>query len=572
MHGNHKRLLRKNIIFILCLLIAALFMVLIYGYVTLESYRRQAENNVNTVIDFYTESVNADFEKINNQVLTLMLGNSLITEQLPQKSKPKNTLEKTELLNIQNELNKQLYDLMLNYDKRYNLWYYNSDMDIFCESGNGDYNLRKSFKEFAVSRYLEEEPPLTQKQCWFLADFGNDIVAVTAYHTGDNFMGCWIDIKVLVEPLYALEYVGRDGVAIINNTSEPEALYPDDPARNRRLQEGTGIDNIIEAVNLKYADFSICIVGENHIQNQVYMYQFIMLLLVVIIAIVVLWLIGFTRRSVIRPLQFFSENLQKFKDTGSFNMDTSYEEFEDAGRLLKGLEEEIKQLKISVYEERLNKQKVELDYAQLQIRPHFYINCMNNIYSLAQMKRYYEIEDLAIYVSNYLRSIFRKGMVPVSLAEEFESITNYLEIHKILYHNGLDYDVYGTGDAMRFMVPPLLIQVFVENCVKHTAGHSDEVLITVRARVDEECDSGLRIHIEDSGDGFPQEVLDNAGNLTDDNGDSRFHIGLKNVVARLHLLYGSRAGVFLSNGVNGGACVDIFIPAAVEDEHEYITG
>ena len=111
-----------------------------------------------------------------------------------------------------------------------------------------------------------------------------------------------------------------------------------------------------------------------------------------------------------------------------------YEEFENVGEIWRNLEKEIQELKVQVYEEQLEKQKTKIDYLQLQIRPHFYINCLNSIYSMAQLKHTEEIQQLALYVSGYMRSIFRKGTKPILMDEELQQIVNYVKIHNILYH------------------------------------------------------------------------------------------------------------------------------------------
>ena len=80
--------------------------------------------------------------------------------------------------------------------------------------------------------------------------------------------------------------------------------------------------------------------------------------------------------------------------------------------------------------EQLEKQKTKIDYLQLQIRPQFYINCLNSIYSMAKLKHTEEIQQLALYVSGYMRSIFRKGTKPILMDEELQQIVNYVKIQK----------------------------------------------------------------------------------------------------------------------------------------------
>ena len=72
-----------------------------------------------------------------------------------------------------------------------------------------------------------------------------------------------------------------------------------------------------------------------------------------------------------------------------------------------------------------------MNYLQLQIRPHFFLNCLNTIYSMAQTQLYEEIMKMSMITSNYFRYIFQntQDLVPVK---------NELEHIKKLYGNPKD--------------------------------------------------------------------------------------------------------------------------------------
>ena len=99
--------------------------------------------------------------------------------------------------------------------------------------------------------------------------------------------------------------------------------------------------------------------------------------------------------------------------------------------------DEVQKLKIDIYEKQLEKQKIELDYAQLQIRPHFYINCLNIIHSMAQVNLMNEIQEITFQVSVYLRYIFKKSMEPVTLEEELNFTRNYLRVLECMNDTGV---------------------------------------------------------------------------------------------------------------------------------------
>ena len=50
----------------------------------------------------------------------------------------------------------------------------------------------------------------------------------------------------------------------------------------------------------------------------------------------------------------------------------------------------------------MRQKKIELDFSSLQIRPNFFINCLNVIYSMAQIDQMSAIQELCCEVSEYI--------------------------------------------------------------------------------------------------------------------------------------------------------------------------
>ena len=74
----------------------------------------------------------------------------------------------------------------------------------------------------------------------------------------------------------------------------------------------------------------------------------------------------------------------------------------------------ISQQKINSYEQELEIQRTQMQCLQLQIRPHFFLNCLSKIYSLAGEKQFSPIQELSLDLSAYFRNIFKDGSQPVS--------------------------------------------------------------------------------------------------------------------------------------------------------------
>ena len=165
----------------------------------------------------------------------------------------------------------------------------------------------------------------------------------------------------------------------------------------------------------------------------------------------------------------------------------------------------MKDLQIRAYHAQLNLQKVELNYLKNQVRPHFYLNMLSMIHSMLQTKDYKEIEELTKVTSNYLRHLFQANQDFNRLADEIQHIRNYLEIQKIRYGDSIHFDLDWDPGLKDAAIPPLLLQTFVENAIKH--GFSFQDSFHIQLSIHEEANQHLAICLQDNGPGFSSAIL-----------------------------------------------------------------
>ncbi len=121
---------------------------------------------------------------------------------------------------------------------------------------------------------------------------------------------------------------------------------------------------------------------------------------------------------------------------------------------------------------KLEKDVVELEQKalRLQMNPHFIFNALNSIQSQIgtdneQTARYY----LAKF-SRLMRQILDNSRnTLISLEEEVSTLENYLLIEKFCNGDRFDYKINVSGQLEQdyIKVPPMLLQPFVENAIKH---------------------------------------------------------------------------------------------------------
>lgn len=134
----------------------------------------------------------------------------------------------------------------------------------------------------------------------------------------------------------------------------------------------------------------------------------------------------------------------------------------------------------------MEKDIVELEQKalRLQMNPHFIFNALNSIQSLIgtdneQAARYY----LAKF-SRLMRQILDNSrQTTITLEEEVNTLENYLLIEKFCNGDRFDYTILVDENLEKDFVkiPPMLLQPFIENSIKHGLKHSNTKrgLITV---------------------------------------------------------------------------------------------
>jgi sensor histidine kinase YesM len=171
------------------------------------------------------------------------------------------------------------------------------------------------------------------------------------------------------------------------------------------------------------------------------------------------------------------------------------------------------QAKNSLLEEKntLLQEKIELEHnlnksvlksIKAQMNPHFFYNALNTIQAYIFTNEKAKANTYLAKFSKLTRVILEQSeKETISLSEEIESLTLYLDLEKMRFKEGFEYcithKINGSKDDIEF--PPMLIQPYVENAIKHGLLHKDtDKKLDI---VFEELNGQLIITIDDNGIG-----------------------------------------------------------------------
>jgi hypothetical protein len=178
-----------------------------------------------------------------------------------------------------------------------------------------------------------------------------------------------------------------------------------------------------------------------------------------------------------------------------------------------------------------------------QLQPHFLFNCLNSVRSLIAEDPS-RARDTVTALSNLMRYSLTAGKAStVPLASEIAMVRTYFELESVRFDDRLATEIEIATDTDALHVPAMLVQLLVENGVKHGVERSPAGG-TVRVASWRER-GALRIRVTSPGRIGASE-------------DST-KIGLANARERLRLLYGDGATLALRDG-DRTVIADVSIP------------
>ncbi|HUL16453.1 MAG TPA: histidine kinase [Terriglobales bacterium] len=191
----------------------------------------------------------------------------------------------------------------------------------------------------------------------------------------------------------------------------------------------------------------------------------------------------------------------------------------------------------------------ELKALKAQINPHFLFNSLNSISALTSIDPS-RAREMCLLLADFLRTTLKLGeQVQIPLSEELGLLERFLAIEKVRFGARLNTEMKIEENAMRCLVPTLLLQPLVENAVGHgIAKLTDGGIVKLTAA---NHSGRLAIVVENSMD--PDAPHSRKGG-----------VGLRNVQERLEARYGKEASL-RATADEDVFRVNLTMPAEVEE-------
>lgn len=457
-------------------------------------------------------------------------------------------------------------------------------------SGISDYELVKSTSIYNEAKALRGKPlwlSLSDEKQIFITDNKHPKIVMcrtiidTNTYKESGFMFICINISTL-EHNYLNNLSSKDrAILLLDNNNDIVACNNSDNITGiqeflpniteREGQQKLSINNkkiLLTYSTIEQTSWKVAyIVSFNDVLNGIRKIIPVTLLVTIcclIVSMIIALLISYILTS---PIKKLLSSMKRVK-TGNFKEKVNLKYMDEIGLL--GLEyndmiDNINNLIDKVYKLQISEREAELKALQAQINPHFLYNTLDSIYWRAQKSKEKDISEMIYALSKLFRLTLNRGNEFTEVQNEKDFIENYLILQKKRFQNKLKYKIEISDKMLRYKIPKLILQPFVENSIIHgTEEDTDKSSIEIYGYIEEDK---IKFIIQDNGGGIEESIL--KGLLESKSNQKNFdqHNGyaIKNVRERLSLYYNGDYSLNITSGINKGTRVEIVIPTEVQE-------
>ena len=397
--------------------------------------------------------------------------------------------------------------------------------------------------------------------------------------------------KTLKDPYALIDELRSEFTKLRNITTESESkAWLESLLRNIDTLEKR-VDDILENIrtgglydeNIKELDNNIYILTEliqeniqsyiyyqtksmeqvsSDLNNQIQSFIVIIGLIVLILLILTVTMAFFITSGILQPINILYDAMQKIS-AGNLSARADVNSQDEIEILAKGfndMAENMQQLISKIKEDEQKMRKADLRLLQEQINPHFLYNTLDTIVWLIEGNKNDEAVNMVVTLSDFFRLVLSKGREFISVKEEKQHISSYLEIQEVRYRDILEYDFQIDPMLYDYQILKLTLQPLVENALYHgikykrARGH-----IHVSGRKEGEL---LILTVSDDGVGMDEkELMQLRREIERPCSETEKGFGLANVNERIHMYFGMEYGMVIESVKGGGTTVTLTIPA-----------
>lgn len=409
---------------------------------------------------------------------------------------------------------------------------------------------------------------------WSYLPIGGKTYLYCCFSQGNTVVGCVIDLQELTRDFnisnmgYSGSFLFEDGDGVYYPSGETEEMedieahIPD----LRTTESKIGPHYAWQTYRLNFVgSVKVVIQLSSGVLARNMRLQVFSFVAFALILAMVLYAVRYFYKRLLMPMRRFTERLKNPEQDAALD-DKGLVELIYADSEFRRMYSELQSLRISLYEKEIENQSVMLEYAQEQIKPHFFLNCMSVVQSLAELHHEREIVQILDTLSDYMKYVLKDTFQMRRIGDEVDHLQEYMSIQQLCKKGQFRYSAFVEEGLEEYKIIPLLLQAFGENSVKHRLVPDRCIEIDLYiTKMELDGQDYIYIALSDTGNGFSQDILDRIAQDQPIVYGGCEHLGIRNTLKRIRMIYGNKAQVRLSNmKEHYGAVVEVMLPVAEE--------
>ncbi len=552
-----RRLIQLNKTIVITFMIgymAILFLLLLMDWYLIRNYQANGRKEEKEALQEYIDRTAEAMKDIDHEMYEVYNNNpnfQVLQKETDEVTAFGNAYDLHETLHYRSLVKEDMDGFFIYYNNCETNWYYTKNDKI--KQGNGillNSAIRENLKDGEQVRH------------WVSIALEDQLYQVIIYKKG----------RAAVAGVYSMENAnafayGQAQVMLLEN----DIVYGDQNLEKKlglvKLTKENG--DFFQTIILNYqicgmrvpsTELWVCTLYPRTIWNMVNMQLILLLLITVLSMLAIVGMYRFMKKEIVRPIRQLTstmDTIKKHKSREIPPLETHFLELQEMNQTLEEMVRELEEQKLLVYEEIIEKQKAQMQYLQLQLKPHFYLNGLKTINALAIGNETNKIQELILAFSKHLRYLLQTEREVVTLKQELDFVKNYVELQNHMTGRPVEIRIMAEQNTMEWMVPTLIVHTFVENSVKYAQlGGGIPLEIEVRAEcLETEQGRYLDLIVRDNGQGYSRDILEEI------NGDAKVGIrsvGINNIKRRCEFLYGEKMEYHFDT--EQGAVSEIIVP------------
>ncbi len=556
---NHSIVKRVILFPLVAILIVSAIMIIstIFGYMNLEKLMIDSEINS---IQISLNQLKSQLEQMDNEFIHFVS----TSKSFAQLSNMDEDTPKEQYVIYQSDIIERLENQTAFYDDIGGVFSFVENLDLLIFRGN---DINKSDMHMYFTDQLKNSE--FRYNHWHIIEMNKRKQLIIIKKYLNYYWGCWIPLAELSQK-YGLDndiLLGTVYVADRNNVNtikdetlnavlEKESIHAENIVIDHKSYKNYSVSIYNEDISFGTIIPSFAVFSNSPLRNK-------LLFLAAFLPFILGPIIGYwLQHEIAKPLKKMDDAMKAIRlGELDYQIDLServyYTEFDRLISKFNEMMRDINELEFNLYKTKINQQRTELKYISQQIRPHFILNVLNLIYTYRE-NEFHLVKRMVLYLTDYFRYIVNLHYEFVSITAELKHAEVYLKIQQERYPDRFEYRVDIDKELTTSLIPPLLIQTFLENCVKYAMKNDQMLSIHIAVK---RKGNYLKLVIEDNGNGFDELTLERIHNFLDNRiYQEKLGIGIQNSIERLDMIYKDDYVIKFDNSNSGGALITIELP------------